>query len=245
MLIDRATEAVYADREFPRLVEPGSGPKEVLYYWGDGMDVTVYQKEVEEPMSSVPWQYAAWKGPAEAEEESVWTPWLKDIEDAAYLAMYSPALQVAAAKGAERLDEVHEGWAAAIDAEAIDVWHIDSCVTALLFGSYEKGLEAMGISPSNDGAVIDHGLAVADDWLDDLISDHARIKSHEMLNAYWRAEVGRRRVWQSPDFSVEVPEKGDRLSDLVYWGISPPGDYAQIELNMQRVDPGVAFSESR
>lgn len=240
MLIDRRTEAVFADEKWPRLIEPGEGPKEVLYYWGDGMDVTVYQVELNEPESTVRWKYAAWKGPAEAEEDAIWTPWFKDIEDAAYLAMYSPQLEVAVAKGARVLDEVYEGWAAAVDASAIDVGRIDSCITAQLFGSYEKGLEAMGLE--SEAASIDHGLGIGREWLDDLISDRARTKAHEMLNAYWRWQVSERQVWQSSNYELSVPESGTRLEDVVYWGISPADDYAQIQLNMKRVDPSVVFS---
>jgi hypothetical protein len=242
LLSDRPTERVYDRSEYPVLIEPGKSPKEVLYYWGDGMDVTVYQVEVTDERVAAEWKYSAWKGSPSFEAKSVRTPWMRDIEDAAYLAMYSPRLEVNVHNGAARLDEVYEGWAAAVDPSAIDQSVTSGCVTAQLFGSYQKGLEALGIEMSDAAGAFDHGLTITAGWLQDLISDHARMEAHQMLDAYWGREIARRVVWQSDAVSVEQPERGTRVRELAYWGISPADDRGVIEQNLDRIDPDVVFT---
>ncbi len=49
-----------------------------------------------------------------------------------------------AAKGAALLDQVHPEWAHKVYTETLDIYEVDDCVLAQVFGGYLEGLDAIG-----------------------------------------------------------------------------------------------------
>jgi hypothetical protein len=90
---------------------------------------------------------------------------------------WSPALAVA--RGAGLLDRKMQHWRRKVNAEALSVSSVRSCVLAQVYGSYEAGIKELGLSRAE---AVSYGFIWrAGHWDDDA--------ERAALDEAWRAQV--------------------------------------------------------
>lgn len=142
----------------------------------------------------------AWRGGLEGlEAGAVKTPVMPSLEAALCALARLEALHAAAHRGAVVLDVLRPGWPVWVNACELDLSRISGCVLRQVFGSFERGLEALGLDGTDVTALAELGLAISDEEAASRMEiDGRRLGAYlyEELTAAWRRMVREAVLWR-------------------------------------------------